>query len=342
MTPASECRTFPAIRQENEMNATSITRRHFVAGCLATASTAALAQADYPSRPVRIVVPVPPGGFADTLPRLVAEKLASRWNQSVIIENRPGAGLNIGAEAVAKAAPDGYTLLATPPGPLAVNQALYAKLGYDPAAFVPISILATGPFVLVVRRTLPVSSLPELIAYAKANPGKLNYGSSGVGSNPHIAAEMLKAKAGISLVHVPYKGQTPALMDLIAGHVDVLFHDVASVTSPVREGQVRLLGTGGDAPVPEFPDAPPIAKFLPGFGVSAWYAVVAPPKTPAVISAKVSQAIAEALRTSDVAGKLREISISPVGSTPEETAVFLKQEAERYRQVIVAAGIKAE
>jgi len=324
------------------MNANSITRRHFVAGCLASVSTAVLAQADYPSRTVRIVVPVPPGGFADTLPRLIAEKLAARWNQSVIVENRPGAGLNIGAETVAKAAPDGYTLLATPPGPLAVNQSLYSKLGYDPAAFVPISILANGPFLMVVRRTLPVSSLTEFIAYAKANTGKLNYGSSGVGSNPHIAAEMLKSKAGINLVHVPYKGQTPALMDLIAGHLDVLFHDVASVASHIRAGQLTLLGTGGASPIPEFPDTPPIAEVLPGFAVGAWYAVVAPPKTPAFVAARASQAIGEVLRMPDVAAKLREISISPVGATPAETAIFLRQETERYRQIIVTAGIKAE
>ena len=319
-----------------------ITRRHFVVGCLATVSTAALAQADYPSRPIRIVVPVPPGGFADTLPRLVAEKLSARLNQPVIIENRPGAGLNIGAEAVAKAAPDGYTLLATPPGPLATNQALYPKLGYDPSAFVPVTILAKAPYLLIVRRTLPVSSVPELVAYAKANPNKLNYASAGAGSVPHLAAEMLKAEAGISLVHVPYKGLTPALTDLVASHVDLMFHDVASVASHVRAGQVKLLAAAGESPVPEFPDAPPIANIFPGFAVSGWYAVVAPAKTPSAIAAKLSEAMAGVLRLPDVVGKLSEMSVSPVGSTPQETAAFLKQEAERYRQIIVSAGIKLD
>jgi len=325
------------------MTISFITRRQFVAGGLAAASTAvARAESGYPARPIRIVVPVAPGGFADTLPRLIAEKLAARWNQSIVVENRPGAGLNIGAEAVAKSAPDGYTLLATPPGPLVTNQALYPTLGYDPSAFVPVTIAAKGPFLLVARRTLPVTSLAEFIAYAKANPNRLNYGSAGAGSMPHLASEMLKSKAGISLVHVPYKGLTPALTDLIAGHVDMMFHDVASVSSQIKAGQVRLLGTGGDAPVPEFSDAAPIANIFPGFSAGAWYTVVAPPKTPPAITAKLSQAIAEVLRAPEVVSKLREVSISPVGTSPQETAAFLKQETERYRQIIVSAGIKGE
>ncbi len=324
------------------MTISYISRRQFVAGGLAAASTAALAETGYPVRPIRIVVPVPPGGFADTLPRLIAEKLATRWNQSIVVENCPGAGLNIGAEAVAKSAPDGYTLLATPPGPLVTNQALYPTLGYDPGAFVPVTIVAKGPFLLIARKTLPVASLAELIAYAKANPNKLNYGSSGAGSMPHLASEMLKSKAGISLVHVPYKGLTPALMDVMAGHVDMMFHDVASVSSQIKAGQVKLLGTGSEAPVPEFPDAPPIASTFPGFSASAWYAVVAPPKTPAAIAAKLSEAIADVLRTPEVTRKLREVAISPVGTSPKETAAFLKQETERFRQIIVSAGIRGE
>lgn len=190
-------------------------------------------------------MPVPPGGFADALPRLVADQLKSYWHQPVLIENRPGAALNIGAEAVAKAEPDGYTLLATPAGPLVTNRFLFRKLSFDPDAFVPITVLAKGPFLLLARRNLPVSSLSDLIAYAKANPGKLTFASSGKGSPPHLAMELFQSKAGIRLLHVPYKGLSPALADLIGGHVDLMFHDLPSALPQFKAGTLKVLGAGG-------------------------------------------------------------------------------------------------
>lgn len=307
---------------------------------LATASIPAMAQGGYPTRTIKIVVPVPPGGFADTFPRLIAEKLSAKWRLPIIVENRPGAGLNVAAEAVAKSEPDAYTLLATPPGPLATNRFIYSGLGYDPDAFVPVTILASGPLVLVVRSSLPVSSLQELIAYAKANPDKLNFASSGVGSPPHLAMEMLKAKTGIRVVHVPYKGLTPALTDVVAGHVDIMFHDPASTLPQIRAGRLKALGNGGASRISELPEVPAIAETVEGFSATTWYAIVAPPKTPQAIASKLSMAIADVLRLSEVARQMTDYSITPVGSTPAQTADFLKAETERWRAVIVAAGIK--
>ena len=193
-----------------------VLRTILVAATLFVAATAvATAQGNYPSRLIKIVVPVPPGAFADTLPRLIGEKLAALWGQPVIIENRPGAASNLGAEAVAKAAPDGYTLLATTPGPLVVNQSLYAKLPFDPETFVPVTVMAALPYVLLANPALPFSNVAEFVAYAKANPDKLNFGSAGIGSPPHLAMEWLKTLAGIRMTHVPYRGSGPALADLV-------------------------------------------------------------------------------------------------------------------------------
>jgi tripartite-type tricarboxylate transporter receptor subunit TctC len=313
-----------------------------VAVLLAGVLSIAVAQGDYPNHTIKIVVPIPPGGTADVLPRLVAEKLSARWSQPVIVENRPGAALNLGAEAVAKAEPDGYTLLATPPGPLVTNRFLSPHLGFDPSAFVPVTVLAKGPFLLIVRPNLPVSSLQEFIAYAKANPDKLNFASSGTGSPPHLAMEMLKAKAGIRLVHVPYRGLTPALTDVAAGHVDMLFHDPSSTLPQIRSGHVKALAVSGASRIRELPDVPAIAETIGGFDVTTWYAVVAPPKTPSNVATKLSQAIAEIVRLPDVAKQLSDFSIAPGGSTPAETAAFLKAETELWRAVVVAAGIKPD
>ena len=206
----------------------------------------ASAQSNFPTRTIRIVVPIPPGPVADALPRMVAERLAQRWGQPVIVENRPGGALNIGAEAVARAQPDGHTLLATPPGPLVISQHFYPKLGFDPTAFVPISILASLPFVLIASPTSPASTLTELVAYAKANPNKVTYASSGVGSAPHLAAEMLAIAAGIRMVHIPYKGTAPAMIDLRAGHVDLMIDNLSNALAQFMDGKVKILGVGSE------------------------------------------------------------------------------------------------
>ena len=315
-------------------------RRLVAAACLAAASTGAVAQDNYPSRIIRIIVPVPPGTAPDILPRMIADKLAARWSEPVVVENRPGGALNIGAEAVAKAEPDGYTLLATPPPPLAINQSLYRNLAFDPNAFVPVTVMAATPNVLVANPGVGFSTVPGLIAFAKANPGKLTYASSGVGSTPHLAMELLKIQAGIEIVHVPYKGLVPT--DLLAGHVDLMFNNLGNTLPHIRSGALKVLAVGSEKRLAVLPDVPAVAEILPGFVSTTWFAVVAPPRSSPAIAAKLSTAIAEILRLPDVAKRLQDLSLTPVGSTPAETAAFIHEERNRWRQVIVSAGIKPD
>jgi tripartite-type tricarboxylate transporter receptor subunit TctC len=304
------------------------------AALLVACSATIVAQEDYPNRTIKFIVPLAAGGVADIVPRLVAEKLSARWDQPVIIENRPGAGHNIGADAVAKADPDGYTLLATPPGPLVTSQLLYAKLPFDPGAFVPITIMTTGHIVLIVNPKVPAANLRELIAYAKANPGKLTYASPGAGTSPHLTGEMLNALAGIQTTHVPYKGLGPAVTDMLAGHIDMMFDNLGNSLPHIRSGKLRVLGVAGDTRIAELPDVPAIAETYPGFLSTSWLALVAPPRTPPAIAAKLSLTIAEVLREPDLAKRLRDLSFAPVGSTPPETAAFIKQEAAHWRKAI--------
>jgi tripartite-type tricarboxylate transporter receptor subunit TctC len=308
----------------------------------ATAAAPTMAQGDYPNRTIKIVVPAPPGTNLDTLPRIIADKLAGRWGQPVIIENRPGAAQNLGAEVVAKAPPDGYTLLATPQGPLVISQHFFPKLGFDPSAFVPVSIFAAQPLLLVIHPKLRLSTLRELIAYAKANPNRISFASPGTGSSPHLTGEMFKAATGIDFVHVPYKGVAPAETDLLAGHVDMMFNNLGNMLPYMRDGRIKALGVASEARIPELPDVPAIGEMFPGFYSTSWFAVVAPPNTPREIAIKVSQAIAATLRLPEVAERLRAMSSTPVGTSPAETAAFLEKESERWRRVVLSAGIKPE
>jgi len=309
------------------------------AACGAGVARPAAAQA-YPSRPIRIIVPLPPGATADTLPRLIGEKLTAKWGQPVIIENRPGAAQNLGAEMVAKAEPDGYTLLATPQGPLTISQYLYRRIGFDPAAFVPITIMASLPYVLVTYPASPISSLEEFIGYAKANPDKLNYASPGAGSSNQLAMEWLKSLADIRLTHVPYRGAAPALTDLLAGHVDIMFDNAGNVVQLIKDGRLKALAVSAKARMAELPDAPAIAERFPSFVAMSWFAVVAPPKTPAAIANQLADAMIEALRAPDVTERVRDMSAAVVATTPEETAAYLRRETEQWGRVIAAAGIK--
>jgi tripartite-type tricarboxylate transporter receptor subunit TctC len=302
---------------------------------------AATAQNDYPNRTIKMVVPIPPGVTADLMPRVIADKLAARWGHPVIIENRPGAGLNLAAEVVAKSPADGYTLLATPQGPLVMSQSLFPKLRFDPAAFVPVSIYAEQPYLLVANPKVPASTLREFIAYAKANPGKIN-SAGGTGTALHLTAEMLAAAAGIRIVHVPYQGAAPAMTDLLAGHVDIMIDNLGNSLPHIREGKLKVFGVASEARIPELPDVPAIAELFPGFYSVGWYAVVAPPKTPAAIALKLSQAIAETVKSPDVAKRFRDLAITPTGMTPDEMTVFLRQETERWRRVITDRGIKLD
>ena len=309
---------------------------------LVTLFAAALgpAQAEYPTQTIKIIVPVPPGLLLDVLPRIIGEKLAARWKTTVVIENRPGAGGNIGAEAVAKAEPDGHTLLATAPGPLVTNQYLYTKLGFDPAAFVPVSQVVSFPFVLTVSPKLPVSNLAELIAYAKDNPGKITFGTPGIGSTPHLAMEKLMNATGVRFVLVPYPGLPPAQRDLVAGHIDAMFDAPGNASQLIKDGTIKPLAVTGKTRIAALPDVPTISETVPGFVHIDWLALVAPPNTPPQVAAKISEAISETLKLPDVAERIAKFQITAVGSSPSELAELLKREREGWQKVIAVTGIK--
>jgi tripartite-type tricarboxylate transporter receptor subunit TctC len=310
---------------------------------LAAAPRVGLTQGNYPNRSIKIIVPIVPGTLPDTLARLIGDKLASKWGQAVIVENRGGASGNIGAEAVARSDPDGYTLLVSQPPPVAINQYLFAKLNFDPLAFAPVSIISTSPNVLVVHPKITANTIAELITYAKANPDALNYASTGVGGTPHLSTELFKSMTGIRASHVPYsRGLAPAITDLIAGRVDMMFTNITDVLQHIRSGALKAIGVGSDRPVPALSNVPPIGDTVPGFQSTTWIAVVAPPKTPSEIATKLSQTIVEALQLPDVIKRYHDMSITPVGTSPAETAVFLRNESERWRQVIASAKIKPE
>lgn len=312
----------------------------FTVALVLSAANGCSAAEVYPSRPIKIVVPVPPGPMLDVMPRMIADKLSAKWSKAVVIENRPGAAQNLGAELVAKAAPDGYTLLATPPGPLVVTQHLFKELSFDPAALVPVTILVKVLPVVVANPKVPADNLAELLQYARANPGKLTFGSPGVGSTPHLAGLQLMKAANIQFVHVPYQGMAPAMNDLIAGHIDVMIDNLGNVWPHVKEGKLKLLAVTTDSRLPQVPNVPSVSETLPGFAHADWFAFAAPPKTPADIVTKLSLAIADALKSPDVMKRLDDYVVVPVGSSPADAANFIKQESGRWRQVIEAAGIK--
>jgi tripartite-type tricarboxylate transporter receptor subunit TctC len=299
----------------------------------------AAAQGQYPSKSVRIVVPYPAGGGTDVLARLLAELLAREWKQTVVVENIGGAAGNIGAADVFRAAPDGYTLLVTSPGPVATNKFLYKDMPYDPARWTPVALLATGPYVLTIRKSFPAATVKELVAYAKANPGKLTSATPGVGSVGHLATVELEMLAGIKTVQVPYRGLGPALNDVIAGHVDLMF-DTPTTSLPLhREGKVRTIATGTPERIAEAPDIPTIAESLPGYRAVTWYAMVAPPQTPAAIADKINHDVTDILGRKDVAEKVHAIQMDAARKSRAEAAAFFAQEAELWGKVIKAANI---
>lgn len=310
-------------------------------------TAAALAQtpaANYPARPIRVIVPFPAGGAADALPRIVAEPLAARWGQPVIVENRVGASGGIGAEAVARAEPDGYTLLATPPAPLVINPSLYAKLPYDPTQFVPVTVMAAIPSVLLVNPDrIRANTLQEFVALARANPDKFNYASQGTTTVSFLTTEMLKAAAGgLKITHVPYKGTAPGLAALLAGEVDLMFDNLGVTVQHVRAGKLKALAVASERRVAALPEVPAMAEFYPGFVSIAWFSVSAPPKTPPPIAEKLSVAIGEILRQPEVAKRLQALSAEPIASSPAQMTAIMKEDTERWRKVIRAAGVKPE
>ena len=301
------------------------------------------AQEPYPSRTVKIVIPSQPGSTTDTLARIVADQLSQKWGKAAIVENIPGGAMNIGALSVARAAPDGYTLMVAPPSPLSFNHLLYRDPGYEPAKFVPITMLAKIPNVLVVRKDLPATTLKQLIDYGKANPGKLSYASQGVGSTAHLSAAQLEARAGIKMVHVPYRGAQPALTDVVAGHVDIFFDTLATSVPLYRDNKVKLLGVADLKRAAAVPEIPTISEAgLPDFRSITWFGLVAPPATPAALAEKINRDVVEILQSKEVAEMLRKISLEAGATAPAETTRFFAEETALWSKVIKEAGIEPQ
>ena len=297
---------------------------------------------DYPSHPVKIIVPFPAGGTADVMPRIFTDWLSSKWGHPVVIENRSGAGGNVGAEAVARAVPDGYTLLAAPPPPLVINQNLYPKLGFDPSQFSPIVVLGRVPNALLVNPKLPANSVADLIAAAKANPGKLTCATQGNGTTSHLTSEMFQMMAKVTFQQVPYRGSAPALTDLLAGSVDLMFDNLGVALPLAKGGQLKLIAVASAQPIASLAGVPTIAQTLPGFESVTWFGLVAPPNTPKEIVAKINTDINDALHQQDILARLGQLSAEPVGGTVEETAAYMRAEVERWHNVIKAANVRLE
>jgi tripartite-type tricarboxylate transporter receptor subunit TctC len=316
---------------------------------LATGTIAALwpgpspAQEPYPSRTVKFVVPSAPGSTTDTLARLAADQLSRKWGKATIVENVAGGARNIGANQVARAAPDGYTLLISPPSPLSFNHLLYRDAGYDPTRFVPIAMLAKIPNVLVARRELPAATLKDLVDYGRANPGKLAYASQGVGSTAHLSTAQLEVQAGIKMVHVPYRGAQPALTDVVAGHVDMFFDTLATSVPLYRDNKVKLLGVADLQRADTVPDVPTFSEAgLPGFKSITWFGLVAPPATPAALADKINRDVVEILASKDVGEMLRRLSLEAGATTPADAAKFFADETALWGKVIKEAGIEPQ
>jgi tripartite-type tricarboxylate transporter receptor subunit TctC len=329
-------------------------RRHFVKG-LGTCSFLACIQQmnsvnaqsamdpEWPRQAVKIIVPFPPGGTADSMPRIVSEGLRTIWKQPIIIENRPGAGGNIGAEAVSVAAPDGYTLLGSPPPPIAINQSLYPKLAFDPNRFKAVAILSTHPNIVAVSKKLGVTGIKELIARAKMDPGKISVANQGNGSTSHLTAAMFEALAGVKFNHVPYRGTAPAMNDLVAGHVDLFFDNISSSLAQHRAGAISIIAVCSTSRVRELPDLPTVSEEgITGFSAIAWNAIMAPPGTPDAIVNKINADILTVLKDQDIRRRIIDLAGEPVGSSPSLAASFIASERLLWADVIKKSNIKLE
>src|SRR5687767_2460548 len=305
---------------------------------------AAAAQAQpYPAKPLRLVVPFPPGGPTDIVARLVSQKMSEGLKQPVVVENRAGAGGVLGTETAAKAVPDGYTLLMGTIGGLAVSMSLQPSRGYDTLRdLAPITQAVTVTSVLVVHPSVPARSVRELLAIARAQPGKLNYGSSGSGTVTHLAGELLKLMGGVGIVHVPYKGGAPALNAIVSGEVDLTYENSLIIVPHIKSGKVRALAVTGGERSKLLPELPAIAETLPGYAASGWYGLLASAGTPAAVIERLNAEAVKALRASDVAGKLSSQGAEPAPGSPAEFSAFIRREIEKWAKVVKAAGMKAE
>ena len=298
---------------------------------------------DYPTRPVRIVVPFAPGGPNDIIVRLVAQKLTETWTQPFLIENRPGAGGNIGTDFVAKAAPDGYTLLSVGPGSLIINP-LIGKVPYDTARdFAPVTLMARAPNALVAHPSLPAGSVKELIELARSQPGRVNYGSGGNGSTPHLAGAMFAAMAGVALTHVPYKGTAPAMADLIGGQVQIAFLGIPTVLPHVKSGKLRVLAVTGKRRSPELPGVPTVDEAgVPGYELSPWYGLLAPAGTPREVVVRLGEEVSRVVRAPEMKEKLAVQGAEVAGGSPEEFAALIRADTSTWSRVVKDAGIRIE
>ncbi len=306
--------------------------------------TSAAAFAAYPDKPIRLIMPYPAGGSIDTAGRAVAQKLADNFGQQIVIDNRTGAGGTIGTETAARAAPDGYTLVMGGTGTLALSPHLHRNLPYDPVRdFAPVTLLIASPYVLVVHPSVAAKSVKELVALAKARPGQINYASGGNGSAPHFASEMFNAAAGIKLTHIPYKGSTPAVIDLIGGQVQVMFTGIPSVLANIKSNRVRALAVTGKTRTAALPDAPTVIEAgVPGYEVSPWFGVLVPARTPPAIVATLNREIVSVLRAPALRERFAVEGIDPVGDTPEHFAAYIKEEIVKWGKVVKATGMRVE
>jgi tripartite-type tricarboxylate transporter receptor subunit TctC len=302
------------------------------------------AHAEFPERGVKIVVPFPAGGSNDVVARLLGTRLSQLWGQPVVIDNRGGGGGNIGAEAVARSPADGYTLLLTAPGPLVVNQSLYSKLSFNPAQdFTPVALIASVPIVLAVNPGVKAVTVSELIALAKASPGKLNFGSSGLGSTNHLAGELLKARAGIDIVHIPYRGAAPAMNDLIAGEMPMMFDNMPAVRPQVQGGKIRALAVAGAARSPLFPELPTMLEAgVPNFEASSWFGLVAPAKVPPDVTKALIETVSKVMSEPDMVKRLAEVGAEPGTLSGDAFGAFLRTEVDKWGEVVKTSGAKVE
>jgi tripartite-type tricarboxylate transporter receptor subunit TctC len=296
--------------------------------------------ADFPNRPVKIIVPFPAGGTADAIPRIVADWLSRKWKQPVVIENHTGAAGNIGAEQVYHAAPDGYTLLSSPPPPLVINQNLYPKLGYDPTKFEPVVVMAQVPNALMVNpRNIKASSAPELIAFLKGNSDRTICATQGNGTTSHLTSELFQLMAKVKLRHIPYRGSAPALQGLVAGDVDVMFDNLGVSLTLAQAGKLKLLAVASATRLPSLPNVPTIAETLPGFESVAWYGIVAPPNTPKDIIDKINADVNEALRQPALQEQFKKLSAVTFGGPADKARKYMREETDRWATVIRSANI---
>ena len=303
-------------------------------------ATTGHAENPYPTHVVKVVLPVLPGSTTDILARLVADQLSQKWGKPVIVENMPGAAMNIGAEYAAHAAPDGYTLFLCPPSPLSIQQLLYHDLKYDPTKFVPIALLAKIPNVLAVRPDFPAKTVQDLIAYGKANPGKLTFASQGAGSTAHLSGSELEVLGGIKMVHVPYHGAQPALTDVMSGNVDMFFDTLTTSVPLYRAGKLKLLGVASPERSKDVPEIPTIAESgVPGFRSITWFAIAGPPATPAALAEKINRDVVEILQKSEISEKLHTLRLEPMAGTTADAAKFIAEETQLWGRVIREAHI---